>query len=201
MNFETKYLIRWGIPGWIMVMVLFPYFVATYFDFLSEHVSTSSDLLAVGAILSVLGVPLGYLLNQIHHSLFWVLPKKLSKTNTWEKYFEEELVIDKLFDSEEKHSNKRVRYSYLLSRKHELGGITVSLGISAIVIGLTNLIAENHHVWTWVYFVIVLVLFRIILLSRNYSSDNIQKYHDHYMYLNKDSHIKKNEEIVQEKVV
>ncbi|OIK09392.1 hypothetical protein [Bacillus sp. MUM 13] len=50
MNFDTKHLVRWGIPEWLMDMVLLPY------------VSNASDLLAIGAVLTVLGVPLGYLL-------------------------------------------------------------------------------------------------------------------------------------------
>ena len=38
-----------------------------------------------------------------------------------------------------KGPEKQERYKYILSRKHELGGFTVSLGISAIVIGLSNI--------------------------------------------------------------
>lgn len=174
MNFETKYLIRWGIPGWIMVMVLFPYFIVIYFNFLSKHVSTASDLLAIGAVLTVLGVPLGYLLNQIHHSLFWVLPK----WRRWDAYFDEEIKIDKCIGNS---SEKKERYRYLLSRKHELGGFAVSLGISAFVIGLSNILGKHHYHWAWWYFGIVTALFIIIWLSRQYSSRNIEAYHEHYL--------------------
>ncbi|WP_026584209.1 hypothetical protein [Bacillus sp. J33] len=182
MNFDTKYLIRWGIPGWIMVMVLLPYFIVIYFDFLSSHVSTASDLLAIGAVLTVLGVPLGYLLNQIHHSLFWVLPKCWK--GTWSTYFDEEIKVDEYFDKDESHKDKRERYRYLLSRKHELGGVVVSLGISGFVILLRCiylLIFKNLHLWEIFYFAIVLTLFLILWLSRNYSSENIEKYHDYYL--------------------
>jgi cell division protein FtsW (lipid II flippase) len=177
MNFETKYLIRWGIPGWIMVMILFPYFVVTYFEFLSKHVSTSSDLLAVGAILTVLGVPLGYLLNQIHHSLFWVIPKLF----LWNQYFKEELEIDKYISNHKFGVEKKERYRYLLSRKHELGGVLMSLLFSVVIIGLMNTWGDNGYKWSWIYFTVICVLAVFILFSRQYSSQNIQKYHDHFL--------------------
>lgn len=179
MNFETKYLIRWGIPGWIMVMVLLPYFIIIYFDSLSKHVSSASDLLAIGAVLTVLGVPLGYLLNQIHHSVFWVLPKLIF--GSWNKYFKEELKVDNYIANHAKGIEKQNRYRYLLSRKHELGALTLSLFISGFVIGLSNCLGKYHHHWSWWYFGIVTLLFFIIWLSRQYSSRNIVVYHDHYL--------------------
>ncbi|WP_339201688.1 hypothetical protein [Peribacillus sp. FSL P2-0133] len=179
MNFDTKYLIRWGIPGWIMVMALLPYYIIIYFDFFSDHVVNSSDLLAIGAVLTVLGVPLGYLLNQIHHSVFWVLPKLIF--GSWSKYFNEELKVDDYIANHKNGAEKKERYRYLLTRKHELGGFMVSLFISAFVIGLSNVIGRHHHHWTWWYFAIVTFLFLIILLSRQYSSRNIEVYHDHYL--------------------
>ncbi|WP_437830583.1 hypothetical protein ACQRXC_03870 [Niallia taxi] len=183
MNFDTKYLIRWGIPGWLMVMCLFPYFIIINFSYLAKHVSNATDLLAVGAALTVLGVPLGYLLNQLHHSLFWVLPKWWKRK--WVEYFKEEIQMDEYFDGDEKREKKRERYRYLLSRKHELGGIVVSLGISAsiILIHCIYLIIGNHHIKKWevIYFIVVLILLLIMWLSRNYSSKNVKEYQEYYI--------------------
>ncbi|MFJ8071617.1 hypothetical protein ACIQZD_22130 [Peribacillus sp. NPDC096447] len=182
MNFDTKYLIRWGIPGWTMVMVLSPYMIVTYFDFLSKQVYNASDLLAIGAVLTVLGVPLGYLLNQIHHSLFWVLPRV--NKDKWTIYFDEELDIDEYFADDNEDGMKdalKERYRYLLSKKHELGGIVMSLGISAFVILIFNCTMDEFHAWCWWYFIILLALFTVLLLSRQYSSENIDRYHNHYL--------------------
>jgi O-antigen/teichoic acid export membrane protein len=179
MNFDTKYLIRWGIPGWLMVMNLLPYFIIIYFKPLTKHVSNSSDLLTIGAVLTVLGVPLGYLLNQIHHSLFWVVPRL--KNNLWEGYFNEELKIDEYFNRDEKTKEDKARYRYLLSRKHELGGICVSMGISSLVLFLTNIFGNYQSLWSWLYFMVVSILFIIMLLSRQYSSKNINTYHQYYL--------------------
>lgn len=176
MNFETKYLIRWGIPGWIMMMILLPFFITIHFETLANHVTTSSNLLALGAALTLLGVPLGYLLNQIHHSLFWVIPKR--KGEQWKEYFDSEILLDeKIKDKPE----DKERYRYLLSRKHELGGITVSLAISAFVILIANFWGGYHDIWSWLYFVVVATILVIIFFSRKYSSANIDHYYKHYL--------------------
>lgn len=176
MNFETKYLIRWGIPGWLMMMVLSPFFITIHFDFLVKHIVTSTNLIALGAALTILGVPLGYLLNQIHHSLFWVIPKLIK--NEWDNYFIEEITLDQNLKDKEEFRN---RYTYLLSRKHELGGIAVSLSVSFIVLITTMIWGEHFDTWAWVYSSIVLVLSIIILFSRYYSSKNLDKYYNHLL--------------------
>jgi hypothetical protein len=182
MNFETKYLIRWGIPGWIMILTLGPYLYIYY----ESARKVSVNLIAVGAILTVIGVPLGYLLNQIHHSLTWVIVRckiihKIFKKDNWDEYFEKELKLDELFFKGDEGAKKQERYRYLLSRKHELGGVTVSLGISLFTIFLINVCDGNNKIWSWLYFIVVVILFFIILISRNYSSRNVEKYFKKYL--------------------
>jgi len=182
LNFETKYLIRWGIPGWIMILSLGPY-LYTYYEAARK---LSENLIAIGAILTVVGVPLGYLLNQVHHSLTWVIIRykiirKLFKKDSWDEYFEKELQLDELFFKDDEGTKKQERYRYLLSRKHELGGVTVSLFISWFVVLLINTCGSNNEMWSWVYFFVVFILFLIILISRNYSSKNVEKYFKKYL--------------------
>ena len=144
MNFDTKHLVRWGIPGWILLMIVGLYI---YFNYQQEinDIAKSVNALALGAFLTIIGVPMGYLLNQIHHSLTWVFVRlkrveKLFKRGTWDNYFEKELKLDELFFKDELGSQRRERYRYLLSRKHELGGVTVSLLVSLN----SNLIYSNN---------------------------------------------------------
>ena len=181
MNFDTKYLIRWGIPGWTTVMLLSPYFIINNFKALMETIS-ATDLLGYGAVLAVLGVPLGYILNQIHHFITWVFPKLI--TNTWDEFFEEEIKID-IYLKNEASKSERERYRYLLSRKHELGGITVSLGISFITTLFTNILQNKEVVWVWIYCLITFILFLIFLVNRDYSSKNIDKYHNYFLHESK----------------
>ena len=187
MNFDTKHLVRWGIPGWILIMILGPFI---YFQFQNEidKLIKESNTLALGAFLTVIGVPLGYLLNQIHHSLFWVIKRfsysiKILRQDKWYDYFRQEIQVDKMFLFDEIGLRKKERYQYLLSRKHELGGVTVSLGIVCFVQFFIN---KNKNIpfelsWSWIYFLLSVALFGIIAISRWYSSKNIDKYFEQYL--------------------
>lgn len=177
MNFDTKYLIRWGIPGWIMVLTLFPYLFFTYLDhFKSIFKLSAVDILTIGATLTFLGVPLGYVLNQVHHSLLWVIPKWWNVD--WDNYFQEEIDVDEKHLSVSKF--KHERYRYLLSKKHEIGGVAVSMCIAWLTILLINYF-HNNEFWSWIYFGIVTVLTILTIFSRNYSSKNVEYYF--YKYL------------------
>lgn len=178
MNFDTKHLVRWGIPGWILIIAIGPFI---FFNYQNEIVSIidTVHLLAIGAFLTIIGVPLGYLLNQIHHALFWVLFNKQYKDNR--EYFRHEILIDTLFMQGEKGKFMHERYRYLLSRKHELGGLTVSLGLSSLIILVIKINESVNKTWSWVYFLIIFILFLLIWKSRDYSSENLDEYFDYYI--------------------
>ncbi|RHW38715.1 hypothetical protein D1B33_07530 [Lysinibacillus yapensis] len=177
MNFDTKYLIRWGIPGWTTVLTLFPYFFFTFLDNFKGLFDLSAvDILTLGAALAFLGVPLGYVLNQVHHSIFWVIPKIRYKN--WDAYFKEEIKVDENHLS--KNDFKKERYRYLLSKKHEIGGVMSSFYASSFAILMTN-IFHGSTMWSWVYFIIVSALTVIFTLSRNYSSRNVEYYFSEYL--------------------
>lgn len=182
MNFDTKYLIRWGIPGWILLMILGPFI---YFQFQMEinEILKDNNTLALGAFLTVIGVPLGYILNQIHHSLFWVIRRfKFSlKQEKWNDYFKQEIQVDEMFFFDDKGLRKKERYQYLLSRKHELGGVTVSLGICCFVQLIVNIQTSTMGGWSLIYLIVSFILFLIIAISRWYSSKNIDNYFEYYL--------------------
>lgn len=180
MNFETKYLIRWGVPGWIMILTLFPFLFITFFGLFDGKIGfKATDILTLGAALTVIGVPLGYILNQVHHSLFWVIPHLRKKE--WEAYFKDEIKADEKFLSVDVF--KKERYAYLLSKKHELGGVAVSLTTSWLAILLINIFYGNA-LWSWIYFAVVTILTLLSILSRNYTTQNVHYYF--YEYLLKD---------------
>lgn len=176
MNFDTRYLVRWGIPGWIMIMSLSPYFAVVYFPLFKDISSSTSAILGIIAALTAFGVPLGYLLNQIFHALFWVIPKLFS--NSWDLYFKKELLMDQYLH---KNENMRQRYRDLLTRKHELGSMTLSLWISFFVILLVNIFTTGYpsFAWKWNYCYVLLCLSVLITVSSLYSSQNIKKYASH----------------------
>ncbi|KAA0563658.1 hypothetical protein F0342_12695 [Bacillus sp. CH30_1T] len=190
MNFDTKYLVRWGIPGWILIMILGPF---TFFQFREDvlEILKAVNALALGAFLTVLGVPLGYMLNQIHHSLFWVVrlfkfSSEIKRQDGWYDYFKKEIQLDKHFynattsEKIEISKMKQERYRYLLSRKHELGGLMVSLFIATLVILgiilLKGLVRDWWSIWSWIYLGVTSILLVLITMSRWYSSKNIDMY-------------------------
>ncbi|WP_044893560.1 hypothetical protein [Bacillus alveayuensis] len=78
MNFETKYLIRWGIPGWYLLgWVGFLIYQNDPWQ-IRSFLATNNNILALITIFTTLfvifGVLLGYLLHQYY--FFYVLDIK-----------------------------------------------------------------------------------------------------------------------------
>ncbi|KMY32387.1 hypothetical protein ACZ11_09670 [Lysinibacillus xylanilyticus] len=106
MNFDTKYLIRWGIPGWIFLMTVLPYLFFVFNDDVLKSLGKVNDL-ALGAAITLIGIPLGYFFNQLHHFTFWVTNKK-----NWGSYFEKEVILD-MYLSKTENEGYKERYRYL----------------------------------------------------------------------------------------
>jgi hypothetical protein len=78
MKFETKYLIRWGIPGWVFLMW---FFVASFgiIDPLTQFIVNKVEFLKLAGFIVTLitiGVPVGYLFHQIYFSWEWLNKEK-----------------------------------------------------------------------------------------------------------------------------
>ncbi|MFP5180139.1 hypothetical protein ACN6A9_01910 [Bacillus safensis] len=70
MNFETKYLIRWGIPGWVfLLMSLWP--VAIF----HANLPTDNPVESISVIFSTaaIGIVIGYLIHQMYFAWSWIL--------------------------------------------------------------------------------------------------------------------------------
>lgn len=174
MNIETRYLIRWGVPGWILIMTITLYFVIRYPDMLAAIGDKAPSVLAAGAILTVIGIPIGYLLNQMHHVWIWVIRVD------WYKYFDMELEItEKFYEDKNNGDNQNLelmdRYRYLLTRMHELGSTFVALMASILFI-LINSIINNFTGSIILYLVILCVITVNVLFSRNYYRKNLDAF-------------------------
>ncbi|WP_227397337.1 BA5345 family protein [Jeotgalibacillus aurantiacus] len=182
MNFDTKYLIRWGIPGWVFILITSPFLLEVFNDLVVNTFNTNSNIVAVSAvaILTLIGVPLGYIMNQIHHSLFWVIPKTGFES---ERYFKDEILLDNYFNAHKNGDELRKRYSYLLTRKHELGAVMVSCILSTLIniIVIFNIGDILIISWYGLYFLLTLFFLFLIVKSRNYSSKNVQRYFEYYL--------------------
>jgi hypothetical protein len=75
MNIETKYIIRWGIPGWVLIAFILIPFVLTENGrekLLGLGAINTAELLAVFLSAGFIGVPIGYLLHQLYFSINWL---------------------------------------------------------------------------------------------------------------------------------
>jgi hypothetical protein len=165
LNFETKYFIRWGVPGWIFIVTIGIYmYLLDYKDrkLLNDVISNGPELLATAALLIIIGIPVGYVLNQIHHVWIWVI--RVNKV----KYFKMEL---------KRSTELRERYTYLLNRVHELGGIVVALIPSFIFLLVYHKLMNLQFNFPFVlYFIILGVVSLVMLCSRDYYRSNLDAF-------------------------
>lgn len=169
MNFDTKYLIRWGIPGWIFILILSVYF----FFFADEKALTQfahKNVFFVGITFALIGIPLGYIFNQLHMYFDWV------ERRNWKEFFLHEILIDEYLIRKKSYPE---RYRYLLAKKHEVGSVFVAFVLSTISILFLNIHFRNYNELKWLFLFIVFILSIIWWRLRCYSTENAEAHYQH----------------------
>ncbi|MDQ1144027.1 hypothetical protein QE429_000854 [Bacillus sp. SORGH_AS 510] len=151
MKFDTKYLIRWGIPGWVFLLsIIFLYVVYHADKFLKVFSSDPIKLLSFVLAVASIGVPVGYIFHQLYFGVFWVMSKtkgvkSITKhINGYQRKFpndvdEEYYHLEYLWQSElslleqTKRDYIAERYRHLLSTTHSLGVLGISMLSSFLV--------------------------------------------------------------------
>ncbi|MYL33238.1 hypothetical protein GLW08_01030 [Pontibacillus yanchengensis] len=156
MNVESKYIIRWGIPGWLIIL----YYILL--DAFSKRVFFSDNLPPVEIIVALLtaisfGVIVGYLLHQAYFAMEWLFgrgPLEVSheikqvlenaglsyeeESKPERQYFYFEYLWQKSLaniSSPHKMEYLSARYQHLLTRTQELGVLRASLIICLLITG------------------------------------------------------------------
>ncbi|WP_027956334.1 hypothetical protein [Halobacillus kuroshimensis] len=157
MKFDTKYLIRWGIPGWLMVFwLVYTYAVLKGINPLETSSSDLTNSITLLISLTALGVPVGYVMHQLYFGVLWVLNLKSQKFDDFMEAVEEEKAIkpkdwekfksaDKYFhleyvwhymlmeqEDEVKRPYLEGRYRHILGTIHGLGALFVSSVVSLL---------------------------------------------------------------------
>ncbi|TMN20933.1 BA5345 family protein [Lentibacillus cibarius] len=220
MRFDSKYLIRWGIPGWTIIFGFGLYFCLTY-DFeqnlLNGSIQNSTDLLAIMFSLIVVSVPVGYLLHQayfifdfydkrkkrkvideiLNHYKDFEVPYNWDDLTLNEKYFfiEYEWHTSLLKMEDEQRNYIAGRYRYLLTTKHSLGVLRFSLGtVIFIIFAYQLLYLQFQHIWGCIIYLVLLLLFFVFSwFNFKYYSKNLNTIQGKFM-----QYIKKRE---QEKIL
>ncbi|MCM3724611.1 hypothetical protein M3226_02700 [Neobacillus cucumis] len=151
MKFETKYLIRWGIPGWVFLLTVGIFLIVSK-DIDAFKLINKDPVKSLSAIITLasIGVPVGYLFHQLYFGYSWVASKRkgiYKITGNITGYIrkfpnddeKEYLYLEYLWQSELSlmNQNKRdylaERYRHLLSTTHSLGVLFFSVLTSFII--------------------------------------------------------------------
>jgi hypothetical protein len=200
MKFETKYLIRWGIPGWVFIFWLFyAYIFLKDINVLDVKSIELTKGLALLISLAALGVPIGYIFHQIYFGFLWVTNKKRNydeianmigsnfpKQPGWgndtnEDYYQLEYVWHMVLLKQNEETRKYIedRYRHLLTTVHGLGSLFVSSGISFLISSV--LTWTSHYTFTSLAYLAIGLLTQAIVFTSatfnyNYFSMNLRAF-------------------------
>jgi hypothetical protein len=135
MNFEPKYLIRWGIPGWMFLALIISYFTISDYGVIKTFILSKDVPIIVSSITLFIGtgIIIGNLIHQISLTfgfLIW-----LNKKQYYKKEYELDLkIIKNQFGKE----IQRI-YSYRLGNVHALRALSTSLFLSLLILVILSL--------------------------------------------------------------
>ncbi|WP_078410271.1 BA5345 family protein [Priestia abyssalis] len=168
MKFETKHLIRWGIPGWVFIFLSVLPFIFQYPTEAQKVIGEMNSIKLISSLITstAIGIVIGYLFHQVYFAFEWIrdLSKKgISKDfspvvnkikkryprNWGEDKIEDYYYIEFLWQNElvKLEENQRSyiagRYRHLLSTTHSLGVLFYSL-TTAFSINIIAFLYFNH---------------------------------------------------------
>ncbi|MDO6448096.1 hypothetical protein [Oceanobacillus profundus] len=133
MNVESKLLVRYGIPGWYFVFSLFVISKIIGIDIVKIS-GISSDVL-FSVVITVIGVPIGYILYQIY--FLTTHKKNKNETPDWNVF-----VYKSVAHEDREYVNGR--YAHMLRGIHEIGVLKVTFIISGFIIYIIYFLSEFY---------------------------------------------------------
>jgi hypothetical protein len=203
MNFETKYLIRWGIPGWVFILFSYSSFISVGgHSSIFKNNFTVPQLLGILISLGFIGVVIGYLMHQVYFSSNWIFTNQSSKIiyklldliddgkgfnikehekSQHKAYYAIEYQWQRhlLLLDDDKRKYISERYSYLLTTIHGLGALLVSIICSLIFV---LFIGHNNNLsgLLIIFIFILLYLGFSVYKGFKYYSDNLIHFQAHF---------------------
>lgn len=196
MNFETKYLIRWGIPGWVFILFTYVTYLSYGKRFFLGNEFTVTQLLGIMVSLGFVGIVLGYLMHQIYFSVNWIFSKQSSKIMQkmlniienkekikgideyrfehhkayfmFEYHWQKELLQ---LDSEQRDYITE-RYRYMLTTIHGLGALLVSIVLSIFSVSVL-IFLYGHNAFSSVMIIFLIYLGFSVWKGFGYYSENL----------------------------
>ncbi|HAM79798.1 hypothetical protein [Ornithinibacillus bavariensis] len=188
MNFDSRYLIRWGMPGWLFLLWVYTKFIIDGRIKLTDIDLQLTNILSNVLIFTVIGLIVGFIIYQIYFSLSWlnngannikytinVLEKidiKLPSNKLKKYYYTEYLWHSNIIKMDEYKMNYLAeRYRHLLNKKHDLGSIMISLIICLPV--SFAMITDAFSLYTVGYCFLNLFILFTVIRSFYYYSRNL----------------------------
>lgn len=133
LNFESKYLVRWGLPGWVFMIFITLLYLINEPGYIPQILKYKGfSLVGFTALAAALGIILGHIIHQISLFLWFVIPEY--RKRKWLVYFDREFKIDKRIVEEELGKGIKNIYSYRLGQLHGRRGLLTSLMLSFMTI-------------------------------------------------------------------
>lgn len=207
MNFDTKYLIRWGIPGWMFIFWLFLYFLFADYSFINKflEVNRFDKLIGIFISLSVSGVVIGYIIHHLYFFINWITvnkrgfdptvkmldgfqkPRNWGKNNKKDYFYLESVWHRELLNIENESIRNYIveRYRYLLSTIHGLGTIVCS-HFFILILTLSLAIHKFGHVTEMplsliAFNIIQLIIAIVVLINFIYYSSNLNYFQGYFL--------------------
>ncbi|KGP73548.1 hypothetical protein [Pontibacillus yanchengensis] len=194
MNVESKYIIRWGIPGWLIII----YYLLLDHAFSKQKVYYLDNPPPIEVIVALLtavsfGLIVGYLLHQAYFAMEWIFGRGsqevsleikqvlegaglhygIEKEPERQYFYFEYLWQKSLANIQTSHKMEYLsaRYRHLLTKTQELGVLRFSIIICLIITGYFILF-ENMLLLGICLFIILGILLLFVHKAHRYFTKN-----------------------------
>ena len=197
-------IIRWGIPGWILLAWLLILYSVTYHEQVFEFLKNDSiESLSITAVFASVGVPIGYLIHELYFLVTWTsrnlnenldrittkvesfpYPDGWEEMNDKEKYYFIEFLWDKHVHQleDEGHRNALIeRYRGRLTLIHSLGTLFISTFCAIIITILVCIFFIEFSVMAVVILLLQIGIAIFVYKNFKYHSDHLKDYQGHYL--------------------
>ncbi|UII54770.1 hypothetical protein LS684_14005 [Cytobacillus spongiae] len=163
---KGKQLTKWGLPGWVFLLGVSSYFISADFKEYKELlIEQGMDLAGIALILAIVGIPLGFFIQQISIFIGWILPKE------WRRHFKEEHFVIKCIHVSPQKEELMDRYRNLIFQVQFINAIITSLVFN---IGFVLLVSPKpYERLMLVHILVYFILIAIMIANRLFYTNNL----------------------------
>ncbi|MYL21651.1 hypothetical protein GLW04_17235 [Halobacillus litoralis] len=201
MLYQSDKIIRWGIPGWILLSWFLLIYTITHQEEVWSFVTNEAfKSLGITAVLASVGVPIGYIIHEVYFALFWTKrninlrnitnkiddfpkPHNWESMNDKEKFYYLEFLWDKNINEQHELvlNSIKERYRDRLTLIHSLGTLLSSMVCTIIGTIIWSFFGLQFTFLTLILLIIQCGIFWMIWTNYIYHSNNLLHYQGYYL--------------------